>query len=285
MQHLNFPIDVRIFHACLLSAFSLMIRLKNGRRKIVNQSKTQNPVDLESCLESTESDLKEANKALRKEVAKSKKLEKALLESEERYRAIVEMQAELICRYLPDCTLTFVNEAYCRYFGKTREELIGESLLNLIPEKDWDATKLHIRHICESPQPLVYEHPVIAAGGEIRWHQWVDQVILNPDGSIRECQAVGRDITEIKRAEEVRLRKFDQLNGFRERYDRLTAREREVMGFVVTGAMNKEIAEKIGTTERTVKFHRHQIMEKMKLGSLAELVRIAEKLEDIKPQS
>ena len=57
------------------------------------------------------------------------------------------------------------------------------------------------------------------------------------------------------------------------------------MGFVVTGALNKEIAEKIGTTERTVKFHRHQIMQKMQAGSLAELVRIAEKLEEIKPQS
>lgn len=55
------------------------------------------------------------------------------------------------------------------------------------------------------------------------------------------------------------------------------------MGFVVTGAMNKEIAEKIGSTERTVKFHRHQIMKKMQAGSLAELVRIAEKLEEIKP--
>lgn len=282
MQHVNFPIDARLLHACLISAFFLIIRLKNGRRKIVNPNKTQNPVDLESCLESTEADLENANKALRKEVAKRKKLEKSLLESEERYRAIVEMQAELICRYLPDCTLTFVNEAYCRYFGKNRQELIGKSLLNLIPEKDWDAIRLNIRHICESSQPLVYEHSVIAAGGEIRWHQWVDQVILNPDGSIRECQAVGCDITERKRAEEARLRKVDELNGFRERYDHLTTREREVMGFVVIGALNKEIADKIGTTERTVKFHRHQIMEKMKVGSLAELVRIAEKLEEIK---
>ena len=115
---------------------------------------------------------------------------------------IVEMQ--LICRYLPDCTLTFVNEAYCRYFGKKREELIGKSLLTLIiPEKEREAAKSQIHQICESPHPLVYQHTVIASGGEIRWQEWVDQVILNPDGSIRELQAVGRDITDRKQAEEV----------------------------------------------------------------------------------
>ena len=229
--------------------------------------------------------LKGANKSLRKEVSKREKLEKALLESEERYQNIVGMQAELICRYLPDCTLTFVNEAYCRYFGKKREELIGESLLLLIPEKDRETAHAHIRQICESSDPLVYEHTVIAPGGQIRWQQWIDQVIRNKDGTIRELQAVGRDITERKQAEEAQLRKFDELNGFREQYDTLTKRERQVMGFVVTGAINKEIAERIGTTERTVKFHRHQIMEKMQVGSLAELVRIAEKLEETNQSS
>ena len=49
--------------------------------------------------------------------------EEALRESESRYRAIVEDQTELICRFLPDMTVLFVNEAYCRCFGTTPEEL------------------------------------------------------------------------------------------------------------------------------------------------------------------
>ena len=58
----------------------------------------------------------------------------------------------------------------------------------------------------------------------------------------------------------------------------LTPREREVFGLVVRGKLNKQIAHQLGTTERTIKAHRHQVMEKMKARSLAELVASAERL-------
>ena len=58
----------------------------------------------------------------------------------------------------------------------------------------------------------------------------------------------------------------------------LTPRERQVFGLVVRGKLNKQIAHELGATERTIKAHRHQVMEKMKVQSLAELVTIAERL-------
>ena len=127
--------------------------------------------------------------------------EEGLRASEERYRTIVEEQTELICRYQPDTTLTFVNEAYCRYFGRAREELIGKSFLPLIPDEARQAALAHVQSLCEHRRIERYEHPVNGAHGEIRWQQWVDHLILDDSGRILELQAVGRDITQHKEAE------------------------------------------------------------------------------------
>jgi len=135
-----------------------------------------------------------------------KQAEESLKRSEVRYRAIVEDQAELVDRYLPDGTLIFVNEAYCRYFGRSREELVGHSFIEHIPPEDRERVWQHVSSLSREKPLGTLEHQIILPNGETRWHQWTDRAIFDEQGGIVEYQAVGRDITEQKRAEAERER-------------------------------------------------------------------------------
>jgi PAS domain S-box-containing protein len=129
-------------------------------------------------------------------------IERALRESEERYRSVVEHQTDLICRYLPDTTLTFVNDAYCRYWNKTREELIGTRFVDLIPEGSRAAMVRHVASIVGRPREETVEHQVLRPDGSIGWQQWIDRAIVTADGRVAELQGLGRDVTERRRAED-----------------------------------------------------------------------------------
>jgi len=74
------------------------------------------------------------------------------------------------------------------------------------------------------------------------------------------------------------------IHDLQERYQALTTREREVMALVVCGMPNKQIADKIGASEATVKIHRGNMMQKMQAGSVVELVRMADKLNSVPPR-
>jgi PAS domain S-box-containing protein len=140
--------------------------------------------------------------AIIRDITKSKQAEKALKESENRYRAVVEGQTEMICRFLPDGTLTFVNEAYCRYFDKGREELIGHKFMPLIPESDREKVFENISSLNPNNPIITHEHQVLAHKGELCWHKWTNRAIFDDQNNLMEYQAVGWDITHRKQAEE-----------------------------------------------------------------------------------
>lgn len=134
------------------------------------------------------------------DITERKQLEEELRANKERYRAIVEEQIELICRFVPDGTLTFVNDAYCRYFGKTSEELLGRSLFEVIPEQYREKTQKHIATLSLKNAVATRDDQVVLQNGAIHWLQWTDQVIVDSEGQIVEFQSIGRDITERQRS-------------------------------------------------------------------------------------
>ena len=130
------------------------------------------------------------------DITERKQLEEKLRKSEARYRAIVEDQSELICRFLDDGTLTFVNDAYCRYFGKTCEELLGSSLFEMIPDEERERTHKHIASLSAKNAVATRDYQVVTPNGEIYWLQWTDQVIVGSQGQVVEFQSIGRDVTK-----------------------------------------------------------------------------------------
>lgn len=94
------------------------------------------------------------------------------------------------------------------------------------------------------------------------------------DGDVL-LNAIGRALARDAENRSARSRR----SALQERYERLTSREREVFAHLISGQLNKQVGYDLGITERTVKLHRHQVLEKMEADSIAELVRIAADLE------
>ncbi|WP_234985629.1 PAS domain-containing protein, partial [Halarsenatibacter silvermanii] len=140
---------------------------------------------------------------------KSKKHERL----KERYNSIINTQKELICRFKPDTTLTFVNEAYCENIDLPEKEIIGRKYTEFIPDEDREFALKQLEKVKESHKPQKYEHKVEDENGEIRHHRWVDYPVFDKSGEIEEFQAVGVDITERKMMEEEIKEKNRLLEG------------------------------------------------------------------------
>jgi PAS domain S-box-containing protein len=135
--------------------------------------------------------------------------EEALRESEQKYRNVVEDQTEFICRFLPDGTHVFVNEAYCRYFGRTRDEIIGHRFIPDIPAEDKAGLRDHLRSLTPEQPVASISHRIILPDGSVQWQRWSDRAIFDDQDRIIEYQSVGRDITGQKGVEEA-LRESEQ---------------------------------------------------------------------------
>lgn len=155
---------------------------------------------------------------MRRELSRREKAEAQLKESEERYRALVEDMPAMICRFLPDGTLTFVNTMYCAYFGRTREDLTGQNFFQFIPEQDREAVRRHYLGLTRENPMVTYQHEVIGAEGRMVRQEWTDRAIFDGQGRLVEYQSIGQDVTE-RVASERALRESER--RFRETLEHL----------------------------------------------------------------
>jgi PAS domain S-box-containing protein len=207
-----------------------------------------------------------------RDISERKRAEADLDRSQARYKAIVEDQTELISRFSPDLKLNFVNCAYCRYFGELKEEILGKEFRHHVPEDDLARLRLHIERLDRENPVATIEHRVLTGKGELRWLKWTDRAIFNDNGSIVEYQAVGRDITDRKQAEEFLRESERELRLLSSQL--LTAQEDE------RKRIARELHDSTGQSLSAVKFGVERALAQIVRGDMPEGVKA---LEDLVP--
>jgi len=135
------------------------------------------------------------------QAVEKRRIARALEESEERYRTVVEDQTEMICWFDSDSVILFANEAFCRHFGMPGEEMVGRRFTPRIPPGERDRLERHFASLTPAHPAAHIDHQVIMPSGEVRWHGWTDRASFDGAGNLIRVQSVGRDITDYKRAE------------------------------------------------------------------------------------
>lgn len=134
------------------------------------------------------------------------------------YRAVVEDQTELIRRFRPDGRLTFVNKAFCSFYGKSQEELLGSMFQDLLAPEEREAIVSQVFSLSPQHPEVVTEPSYTLADGQVRHVQYVTRAIFDDAGQPMEYQSVGRDVTAQRQAEAT----LAEARGAMERASRIT---------------------------------------------------------------
>ena len=126
---------------------------------------------------------------------------RALKENEHRFRQALEDSEMLVCCFLADGEITFVNKAFCEFFDKKAAELVGKKFFNRISWADRKTVTQIIRSLTADSPAHSHEYQVIAPDDGIRWQLWTLRAMFDRKGNVRSYHAIGEDITDLKTAE------------------------------------------------------------------------------------
>lgn len=199
-----------------------------------------------------------------------------LRQSQQRYLSMIQDQLEFIVRWRDDGTRTFVNDSYCTHCQMNAEELIGSDFMSLILEEDRNELTRELGALTVARPVIVHDHRIVVPDGRTVWERWTHRALFNAQGILIEYQSVGCDVTALRRRAEhaqVRAQASESLQS-------LSNREYDVMRLVVAGDANKIIARKLNLSIKTIEKHRSNLMKKLHVRSVPELVRLAMAMEN-----
>jgi diguanylate cyclase (GGDEF)-like protein/hemerythrin-like metal-binding protein/PAS domain S-box-containing protein len=135
-------------------------------------------------------------------------------QSEKLYRSLLDDQADTICRFKAGGAILYVNDAYCRFFGRTREDLVGRTWRPEAWHEDLRNFEEKLASLSPANPAVTIESRVMTAEGNLVWRQFLNRAFFDGTGAITEIQSAGRDIDERKAA--------DARIGFLATHDQLT---------------------------------------------------------------
>uniref|UniRef100_A0A832DKE3 histidine kinase n=1 Tax=Ignavibacterium album TaxID=591197 RepID=A0A832DKE3_9BACT len=153
--------------------------------------------------------------------------EESLKESEEKYRLLIENQTDLVVKIDLEGRFLFVSESYCRTFGKSQEELLGNKFLPLVHPDDRESTIKEMEKLYSHPYSCYIEQRALTAKGW-RWFSWVDTMVFDESGKMTSIIGVGRDITEKKEAELALKQSQEELKRSEEMLRSLTQKLQDI---------------------------------------------------------
>ena len=127
-----------------------------------------------------------------------------LQESQIRYRAVVEDIPAMICRFTTDGTISFVNSAFCTYFARYKDDLIGHGFFDLFPAEAGQSMQRQLRALTRATPVTVFEHRDVGSNGRVTWQDWTHRALFDENDRVIEYQSIGRDITDQKQAQNER---------------------------------------------------------------------------------